>query len=121
MEQDPNRFMLQVRRTARRFEPSAMLSALRSFVALAAPSGSARLPASSGATPAAVDGGPGGPEAAALRPAFVLPADVVDALAGDIRVRHLQFSKLQRSEVSSRCAAGPARSLHSLSAMSALC
>jgi hypothetical protein len=114
--------MLQVRRTARRFEPSALLSALRSLATLAAPPGSARLPASGGAEPAAADGGiAGAPVPAAPQPAFVLPADVVDALAGDIRVRHLQFSKLQRSEVSSRCAAGPARTLHSLSAVSALC
>ena len=93
--------MLQVRRTARRFEPSAMLSALRSLATLAAPPGSARVPPSSGAASAAADGVPGDHEAAAPQPAFVLPADVVDALASDIRVRHLQFSKLQRSEVCS--------------------
>lgn len=96
--------MVQARRTARRFEPSAMLSAVRSFVALAAPGPAC--PSSSAAS-AAVDGGPWDAEAAATQPAFVLPADVVDALADDIRVRHLQFSKLQRSEVSSSCAANP--------------
>lgn len=94
--------VLQVRRTARRFEPSAMLSALRSLATLAAPPGSARVPPSSGAASAAADGVAGDPEAAAPQPAFVLPADVVDALASDIRVRHLQFSKLQRSEVCGR-------------------
>ncbi len=85
--------MLQVRRTARRFEPSVLLSVLRSFVTLAAPAHHASAgPTAASSTPRSLD-------LPAVPPALVLPADVVDALASDIRVRHLQFSKLQRSEV----------------------
>lgn len=73
----------QTRLTARRFEPAAMLTALRSFVVLAelAP------------TPSVAVAG-----SAAAAAGFLLPADVVDALAGDIGVRQLQFSRVERSE-----------------------
>lgn len=67
-----------------------MLAALRSFAALAAPPPPTRSGVAAAAASAA---------AVAAQPALVLPADVVDALAGDIRARHLQFTKLERSEV----------------------
>lgn len=88
-----------------------MLAALRSFAVLAAPPAPAAPPgiASPSAGAAGAIGTDGNlataaaadPSAAiaAPPPAFVLPANVVDALAGDITARHLQYTKLERSEV----------------------
>lgn len=85
----------QLRLTARRFEPPALLAALRSLAALAG-SGVGDATAEGGGTAESAGSAASGADGACIP--WVPPLEVIDALTADVATRHLRFRRLQRAE-----------------------